>query len=150
MTGVCVLAASPIAAAGTSSPTAPAATSGGGAGGAARGSQSAPSKRRRRQKQDAATAAPSVSTLAAGANITAGPDGRFVCPHPGCGKTFTKRANAKRHYAIHTGVKPFECIVCGTPHAWVCCCSLQMTRLSFPWSCILVSLSFRQALLSSR
>ena len=35
---------------------------------------------------------------------------RYPCPH--CGKTFPNNYEVKRHYMIHTGIKPHKCQFC--------------------------------------
>ena len=37
---------------------------------------------------------------------------RFRCLFPGCGKSFTLKANLKRHWKGHLGLRPFVCTTC--------------------------------------
>jgi uncharacterized Zn-finger protein len=36
----------------------------------------------------------------------------FVCDHPECGKSFTRNEELTRHRRIHTGIRPYSCIMC--------------------------------------
>ncbi|BGP34737.1 hypothetical protein JCM10296v2_006559 [Rhodotorula toruloides] len=37
---------------------------------------------------------------------------RFVCPHPGCGRPFTRNFNMQSHYKSHLGIREFDCPAC--------------------------------------
>ncbi|BGP27052.1 zinc finger, C2H5-type domain containing protein [Rhodotorula toruloides] len=37
---------------------------------------------------------------------------RFVCPHPGCGRPFSRNFNMRTHYQSHLGIREFECPAC--------------------------------------
>lgn len=37
---------------------------------------------------------------------------RFVCPHPGCGRPFSRNFNMMSHYKSHLGIREFDCPAC--------------------------------------
>ncbi|GJN93037.1 hypothetical protein Rhopal_006082-T1 [Rhodotorula paludigena] len=37
---------------------------------------------------------------------------RFFCPHPGCGRPFTRNYNMQSHYKSHLGIREFTCPHC--------------------------------------
>lgn len=37
----------------------------------------------------------------------------FECTHPNCDKTFIDNSKLKRHYLVHSGIKPYACNLCG-------------------------------------
>lgn len=44
-----------------------------------------------------------------------GRDKRFKCPHPGCNSRFSNRGHVERHMRVHTGEKPFKCLLAECP-----------------------------------
>ena len=40
---------------------------------------------------------------------TVGTQKPFICQHPGCSKTFTRKVRLQAHMHIHNGTQPFKC-----------------------------------------
>lgn len=36
----------------------------------------------------------------------------FKCNHPGCRSVFKKSCNLRDHFRKHTGLRPFQCLIC--------------------------------------
>ncbi|KAK9449731.1 fungal-specific transcription factor domain-containing protein [Limtongia smithiae] len=46
-----------------------------------------------------------------------GPEKKFKCLHPGCGKTFNRKDYLARHAANHLEVRPYQCPICPSQFA---------------------------------
>ncbi|KAG5457144.1 MAG: hypothetical protein BJ554DRAFT_2919, partial [Olpidium bornovanus] len=63
---------------------------------------------RPRRLSGLATQERNVATDASGGE----PVRRYICDHPGCGRSFTRRFNLGTHKQTHLGVRKFRCPVC--------------------------------------
>lgn len=74
-----------------------------------------PSKKRPRytKRETMMVSVPTVIKTGAGQVVKTDincPKARYVCSHPGCGKTFSTSGHVSRHERIHQNIRPFKYI----------------------------------------